>query len=90
VIFSYSSHRIYQQYNSLVAQKLGIKKVIFLRQTDRYITINDTTIKNITQIIDTSNAKSVFFPSPMELHIFIFFSFARIKEPPMPMASSSW
>jgi hypothetical protein len=33
-----------------------------------YIAINDTTIKNITQIIDTSNAKSVFFPSPMELH----------------------
>ena len=51
-----------------VAQKLGIKKVIFLRQNDRYIVINDTTIKNITQIIDTSNAKSVFFPSPMELH----------------------
>jgi LmbE family N-acetylglucosaminyl deacetylase len=62
-----------------VAQKLGIKKVIFLRQTDRYITINDTTIKNITQIIDTSNGEEkilsshlwVYWMSHMVLSLFL-------------------
>ena len=51
-----------------VAQKLGIEEVIFLRETDRNIIINDDLVKSVVQIIDNSNVNNVFFPSPMELH----------------------
>ena len=51
-----------------VAKRLGIKEVIFLRESDRNIIINENLVNSVMLIIDKSNANSVFFPSPMELH----------------------
>ena len=52
----------------LVAEKLGIEEVIFLREVDRAICIDKNIIANVAKIIAHADAKSVFFPSPMELH----------------------
>ncbi len=51
-----------------VANKLGITELIFLRQKDRDINFDDNLIQNIADIIDDSNANTVFAPSSMELH----------------------
>ncbi|MAV53351.1 MAG: hypothetical protein CMQ01_06250 [Gammaproteobacteria bacterium] len=49
-------------------QALGISHLHFMGQPDRGLQVTEGTLRMVTELINLSNAASVFFPTPLEYH----------------------
>lgn len=57
-----------QQEVKAAADSLGVRYLHFLEQPDRGLSVSETSIKRITQLIEEIQPAAVFFPGVQELH----------------------